>query len=320
MLNQLTFHNPEGRSTSNLLQRRRREGAFTLMEMLVVVGIIGMVIAIGLPSIEKLARPSGMGVAQRQLLDLCTYARHLSLSTRSEIHICFITQELAAVDTNRWSGSDAFLVNQLLGSQNRGYALYADRSVGDQPGRSVPKYLTDWDALPDHIFISTNEFFFNFTYDRSTNDAPFLYKSIRFPHVDSTNQLNAPNLNTFVVPMISFNSRGQLSSGRDTYIPLSQGSVVYRYNADGSRFAKQVPSTIDPTPRATAIISGVRYYVRSGTGSVDYNGDTYSGGDTFVGTTASSTYTGSGQVYVFEGIYINWLTGRARIIKPGVNS
>lgn len=297
--------------------RNRRGGrtAFTLIEMLVVVGIIGIIVSVGIPSIQKLSKPNTIAVAQRQLLDACTYARYLALSTRSTVHLAFITEELSGLNTNRWDGADANQVSELLGVQNRGYAIYATRSVGDQPGRSNPRYLADWSSLPDHVFISTNEFFFN------TN--LFTYSSIRFPHVDSTNKVTLAGLNSISAPTISFNSKGQLASGRDAYIPISQGSVIYPMNAAGTQFMVRPPSTIDTTQSETTIIPGVRYYVRAGTGSINYNGSVFADGESFVGSTAAGSFTaasGTPKVILFQGIHINWLTGRARIVKPGVNS
>ncbi|MDA7915760.1 prepilin-type N-terminal cleavage/methylation domain-containing protein [Verrucomicrobia bacterium] len=304
---------------SSLKQGRALRG-FTLMEMLVVIGIIGIIVSFGVPAIEKLSKPNTMAVAQRQLVDVCSYARQLALSTRATVHIAFISQDLATQNMARWAGGDANQIQKLLGVQNRGYAIYASESVGDQPGRPIPRYLSDWGSFPDHVFINTNEFRFN--------EKAFSFNSIRFPHIDSVNQLTSPNLNSVGVPTISFNSQGQLANGfqEDGYIPLSQGSIMYFMDPiDDSLFAATPPNTLDTTTRETAIVPDIMYYVRPGAdglGTVTYDGTTYGIGSGFVGVIGDSSFTTTGGVSVilFEGIYINWLTGRAKIIRPGVDN
>ena len=120
--------------------------------------------------------------------------------------------------------ADARQLNQLtnlIRGQYSAYALFAWRSVGAQPGRLNPRYLTEWKRLPDGILIATNKFDASFMnasneYVRSFRYAPFPFPTAASPHRP--------------MPYIAFNSQGQLvpppdAEPRDELIPLARGSV-----------------------------------------------------------------------------------------------
>lgn len=54
---------------------RRRAGAFTLIEVMVVVAIMGVILAIGVPSILRALSKEGMRAAVSDLVDICSNAR-----------------------------------------------------------------------------------------------------------------------------------------------------------------------------------------------------------------------------------------------------
>jgi type II secretory pathway pseudopilin PulG len=56
-------------------RRARRAGAFTLIEILVVVGIIGLTLTIGVPAFVRALHKEGMRKAQSDLLEACQKAR-----------------------------------------------------------------------------------------------------------------------------------------------------------------------------------------------------------------------------------------------------
>jgi len=220
-------------NTSSPLQRiklRHLRRAFTVLEMLVVITIIGLMAAIALPHLPGMTRANSMTTALQQMLGDCALARQLAMSHRSTVYMVFVPPYSAA-----WPaapGNEGNSYTNLLAHQYSAYALVSLRSVGDQPGMATPQYLTEWKALPDGVFVAP----WKFTNTSSltvcstntltgvivTNNVnpfptgiPFL-----FPSVDA-----APC--TMLLPYIGFNALGQLTTNNDEYIPLSRGSVFY---------------------------------------------------------------------------------------------
>ncbi len=60
---------------SPMARRARRGGAFTLIEILVVVGIIGLTLTLGVPAFVRALHKEGMRKAQSDLLEACQKAR-----------------------------------------------------------------------------------------------------------------------------------------------------------------------------------------------------------------------------------------------------
>jgi len=218
----------------------RRRQAFTLMELLAVLIIIGLIAAIGLPAIKGMGKSQNDIAAQRQLLDDIARARQLAIANRSEVYLVFVPPQIffpTAANTdwidpgptpaapNKALGiAGGLLYSNLLSAQYRGYAILSDHRVGDQPGMHTKRYLSEWRTLPDGIFISTNKFW------RSTG--PFDEVMNRF----YTNTVPFP-LSTNTprnLPMIIFTSTGGLKTNVDAVIPLVRGSIFYARDANGN--------------------------------------------------------------------------------------
>ena len=69
--------------------QRRRTGAFTLIEIMVVVGIMGIVLAMGIPSIVGAFRQEGIRKAMNDLVTACEKARAQAIISGAvtEVHI-----------------------------------------------------------------------------------------------------------------------------------------------------------------------------------------------------------------------------------------
>ena len=200
--------------------------AFTLIELLVVLVVIGVLASLTLPGIIGMRKNNTMVSAGRQLVDDIALARARAISERTVVHVVFVPPEV--VETS-FVGStrDAKLGNRLMSSKYTGYALYAERTVGDQPGRPRFRYLTAWRALPEGVFIATNKFIDDatrFATILNPNDRPFEYVELPFPTVDGQR---------YRVPHLSFDPQGRLVDSthqprvQNEVIPLARGSIFY---------------------------------------------------------------------------------------------
>ena len=70
--------------------RSRRGGhAFTLIEIMIVVAIIGLVAAMGMPSILKALQKEGMRKALSDVVDVCSSARAKAIITHQTVSVVF---------------------------------------------------------------------------------------------------------------------------------------------------------------------------------------------------------------------------------------
>jgi len=105
---------------------------------------------------------------------------------------------------------------------------------------------------------------------------------------------------------------------------LTEGSVLRPRTPGGGAFLHTLPNALETKRPALngQVLPDVTYYVRTGTGSVVYNGVAYGDGpydQQFIGVPGVSSWTvngGTPRVDLFEGIHINWLTGRSQIVRP----
>jgi prepilin-type N-terminal cleavage/methylation domain-containing protein len=226
--------------------------AFTILEMLVVVTIIGLLATIALPHLPGMTRANSMTTATQQLLGDCALARQLAISHRSPVYMVFAPPYSAAL-SRPLNESNSY--NNLLAHQYGAYALVSLRSVGDQPGRAYPQYLTEWKPLPDGVFIAPWKFASpNPVVASATNTSmsnvystfviyPFAQVQIPFPAVDAV----PANGVVPVLPCIGFSPLGQLTTNGDEYIPLDRGRVLYPVG-----LTTPIPATPIETPSGNA--------------------------------------------------------------------
>jgi hypothetical protein len=207
---------------------------------------------------KGLGRSATSKGAMRQLVEDLSYARQIALRNRSTVYVVFtptnIWDIIKDVDREmlppRKKDPRLLSLTNMLEKQFSGYAIMSMRSVGDQPGRSHPNYLTEWKKLPDGMLIAPykfmewrkgvheyqrgDEYSDGFLRDHF-NGHPPQPPLIPFPLADSSPAR---------LPHVAFNSRGQLvkrdgfgklvPAGRDEIIPLVEGSVFHERDRFGN--------------------------------------------------------------------------------------
>jgi prepilin-type N-terminal cleavage/methylation domain-containing protein len=265
-----------------------KANAFTLIELLTVIAIIGILAALTVPVLKNFGKSDVTVSASRQLLDDVGRARQLAMSQRTTVYMVF-------VPTNFWNpptGWNIFsspnpplnpvqtnVAMSLMGMQLAGYTFMADGAVGDQPGNHQWHYLAPWQSLPDGAYIPPWKFNnpgaagvpFKFSDPANSsvffNIYPFATNVFPFPTQD-----NATN-DSLLLPYIAFNYLGQLANysgqllspqsgtedldftGGGVDIPLAQGSLINAKDPTTRQLTIGSPQVIEMPPGNSTNIS-----------------------------------------------------------------
>jgi prepilin-type N-terminal cleavage/methylation domain-containing protein len=296
--------------SSTHVARSGRRSAFTLIELLMVIVIIALLAAMGIPAITGLTNSNRSAGASRQLANDLKLARSKAIAERTTVYVVFVPTNFtglalsAPVDATsvppRPTQADLALlarneklVEKLLNQKYTSYALFAERRVGDQPGRSSFKYLTPWRSLPEGSFIAAREFtrLPNATAWKNLpiDERPLPYGQFPFP----SDTGDAP---WFPMPYLAFNHLGQMI-------------VPYYLTPAGDR--QPVPGL--PEDEIIHLAQGGIFYARDGSTGRLLN-------ETLPGVTFEAAELNEVPPENSNTLWVrvNWLTGRAQIDQPQI--
>jgi prepilin-type N-terminal cleavage/methylation domain-containing protein len=235
--------------------------AFTLIEMLVVIAILGILAGLAVPALKNLGKSNINISAQRQLLDDLAHARQLAISQRTTVFMVFVpTNFWNTTWLNSLTPSQLTAVTNLVDKQLTGYTFISYGALGDQPGQHLWHYLAPWLSLPDGNFISAQKF-------AGTNTIVDPISNVSYPiaQFSYSTAIPFPSATSYVpgvpLPYIAFNYQGQLVSGHDEYIPLAQGTVGYGYDGPTKSLQLSTVAASDITETPAGNSTGISYNI-----------------------------------------------------------
>lgn len=166
-----------------------KNSGFSLIELLLVMSIISIVLSIGIPMVSSLGNSkSRLTYSVNHFLKDIPNVRNTAMLRHGTVYLI--------LDPN---------------SRNR-YAVYTQRTPGDQPGQKTPAQLSNWLYLEDNIFFSEYHYISNF------NAQSIFEKGLPQLHID-TNKV--PSLHTGIksdYPYIAFDSFGATLHKQDVIL------------------------------------------------------------------------------------------------------
>jgi prepilin-type N-terminal cleavage/methylation domain-containing protein len=247
---------PLPRGASGFFGRNLR--AFTLLELMLVIAIIGFIAALALPMVTGFGKANAMTSATRQLLDDVALARQRAMVNRSTVYMVFLppmfwTNYFFLNPTSGYQMVGSQVTN-LVTHQYAAYALVSLASVGDQPGQHHARYVTDWRFLPNGVFIAPFEFTLTNIYppmNVTTTNTLTGVTNVSVVSAWNTVTVPFPSLylpNTVMpLPCIGFTAQGSLTTPyTNQYIALARGSIFYPTDTNGVPLEQQAMLSENP--------------------------------------------------------------------------
>jgi prepilin-type N-terminal cleavage/methylation domain-containing protein len=188
------------RSIDRLRRHRQlpRRPGFTLVELLAVLGIVGLLAGIGMTAMQHIGRATALGGGARQFADHITMARNYAVANSRYLYLVVATQDTTNAQENAYT--------------TYGFCVADSPTNSLQAARSTTNviYIEDLQRLPRGVVFDSG----------TTNNVPL--KAVSFP-TDGTNLV----LTTAWV--VTFTPNGQV-------LPLSRRPkfTLYEGVVDGS--------------------------------------------------------------------------------------
>lgn len=215
---------------------------FTLLELLVVIGLIGLMTFIAIPAFKGFGQANKLAAAQRQITDDLGSARQYAIKYRTPVFMVFFAPPLdssenlqpfpqsVSANYQQWldiqrNGSTKDIgdlglrtFTNVYAAMNACYAFYTEQKLGDQPGVQNPRYLSFsgniWRSLPEGIIFAPNMAPLKSTQGTATTNLAL--KTVPFPVADQLggqvprNSLQRLAWPTLRLPVLAFDSQGRL--------------------------------------------------------------------------------------------------------------
>lgn len=256
-------------------RRHDRRGAFTLIELLVVLAIIGALVTLSMPAFKGFGQSNTLAAAERQLIDDLGLARQYAIKNRATVYMVFLATNalpkgagtvnpigppattvtfgqlydqltdpsgLKSKLSERAYTKTLYSLTNAFASVYNGYAIYAETSLGEQPGNIKRRYLTEWRTLPDGVvfppamagYLPASQFV-TAQFPRQLESLP-MTRAFPFPHVDRLD--DHADIPQVWLPFIAWDATGRLlpdarfgTTGRgvlvDQYLSIGLGSVMH---------------------------------------------------------------------------------------------
>ena len=221
-----------------LIKASRSQRAFTLVEMLAVIAVMLLMLKLTLPSLEGLLGAEAKGMARTEFIGNLNQARSIALETGVPVYVVFFPKYsgLTVVGSSDPVGAKkAYFqktdsLNQLLGLQLSGYALYQARQPGDLPHMPQSRWVSDWKVLPEGHYFAEEMLAMlpdSVAVSSLKNGEPQI-------EVDFVVNQNIPlpvgikkAKGKMVLPALKYNARGELENAgvKGCYLFVSRGGV-----------------------------------------------------------------------------------------------
>lgn len=200
---------------------------FTIVELLAVIFVVGILAALTMSGLRGFQKSKTQLSASFQIMADLHNARQRALSSGSPVYIVFFPANYYVTNVARNPVYYAGLTNYFNANKTAAklrpmasYAFYSDENMGDQPGRTHSRYLSDWKQLPS----GTRFGYVNETNNQFSMPSWTEWRWVRGAEDDS-NITNRPPL---YLPYICFDHRGQLARATHfTLQPLSAPITLY---------------------------------------------------------------------------------------------